>query len=222
MASVVTLEQLQTRALERADMTNTSFVTTSRLNEYINASARELYDLLVSSYGQNYYASSATITLSGSNGANALPGDFYQLLGVDVRDGSSGDWTNVRPFSFPDRNMKQSTSGCISDSQYMLRGNNIVFIPTPPATAQAQIWYVPALPTLTGSAETFDGVNGWEEYIVIDVAIKMLNKEESDTSVLRKEKEAIKDRITLMAATRDQANSFEIIDVYRSDWDVYA
>lgn len=48
-----------------------------------------------------------------------------------------------------------------------------------------------------------DEFNGWEEYVIIDAAIKCLQKEESDVSVLAMQKQAIIDRIEAMASNRD-------------------
>lgn len=48
-----------------------------------------------------------------------------------------------------------------------------------------------------------DGVSGWEEYIVADVCIKIMAKEESDASVFIQQKERLLKRITAAAANRD-------------------
>ena len=78
-----------------------------------------------------------------------------------------------------------------------------------------------ALPTITGTSSNpqsitaatfmsgglddgeFDGISGWEEYVIIDAAIKMLVKEESDTSALNAAKQAMLIRIKAAAAGRD-------------------
>lgn len=51
--------------------------------------------------------------------------------------------------------------------------------------------------------DILDGVNGWEEYVTIDAAIKALRKEESDTSILMAEKAAMMKRILDSAPNRD-------------------
>ena len=58
-----------------------------------------------------------------------------------------------------------------------------------------------------------DGVNGWEEYVVIDVAMKMMAKEESDTSVLERRKAAIIRRLEAEAANRDMGMPAHVVDV---------
>lgn len=52
--------------------------------------------------------------------------------------------------------------------------------------------------------DRFDGINGWEEYIVIDAAIRALAKEESDPSLLMAEKNEMEQRLQEMADSRDK------------------
>ena len=58
-----------------------------------------------------------------------------------------------------------------------------------------------------------DGVSGWMEYVVTDAAIKMLQKEESDTSVLQFQKAALIKRIEAAAENRDAGSPATIADV---------
>lgn len=68
---------------------------------------------------------------------------------------------------------------------------------------------------------TADGVNGWEEIIILDAAIKMLAKEESSTTVLERQKAAMMQRIQRMAADRDASMPERVSDVQgyqRTGW----
>jgi len=58
-----------------------------------------------------------------------------------------------------------------------------------------------------------DGISGWLEYVVTDAAIKMLQKEESDTSVLQFQKAALIKRIESAAENRDAGSPATIADV---------
>lgn len=58
-----------------------------------------------------------------------------------------------------------------------------------------------------------DGISGWLEYVVTDAAIKMLQKEESDTSVLQLQKAALIRRIEAAAENRDAGSPATIADV---------
>lgn len=58
-----------------------------------------------------------------------------------------------------------------------------------------------------------DGVSGWLEYVVTDAAIKMLQKEESDTSTLQFQKAALIKRIEAAGENRDAGSPATIADV---------
>jgi len=60
-----------------------------------------------------------------------------------------------------------------------------------------------------------DGVNGWEEYIIIDSAIKAKDKEESDTSVLMSRKAEIVRRMESEAENRDAGSPSTVGDSRR-------
>lgn len=59
----------------------------------------------------------------------------------------------------------------------------------------------------------FDGVNGWEELVVLNAAIRMSSKEESSTTDMRRERDRIFDRIKLLVENRDQGEPETIQDV---------
>lgn len=58
-----------------------------------------------------------------------------------------------------------------------------------------------------------DGLSGWDEYVVIDAAIKARVKEESDPSVLLQQKGAFIDRIEAAAENRDAGQPQQVTDV---------
>lgn len=309
---IVTLGSLRFQAQERADQLNSSFLSTSEWNRNIMGSYKELYDLLIAAYGNDYYVnvpitfqtdgSSQLFPLpNGSNsftnavtGATITPPAFYKLLGLDLQlsPGNPGSYVTIRPFNFADRNRYavpnfQSFYG-ITNLRYRLNGNNLWLTPIPSAGQYIQLWYVPrpsdiqpevicgltsgnttvtctdtsnlsvgmsvqapgnlsafssgttissitanvsfvvsAAPTVNSSntlvrawidSTTIDGVSGWEEYIVVDAAMKAMGKEESDVSLLAGQKLMMKQRLIDMAANRDAANPATVADTQASDF----
>jgi len=308
---IVTLESLRLQSQERSDQLNSSFLSTSEWNRNIMGSYKELYDLLIAAYGNDYYVNvPVTFTTNGSSQLYALPDGttsftnavtgaayaapaFYKLLGVDLAlsPGNPGSYVTIRPFNFSDRNRYavpnfQSFYG-VTNLRYRLNGNNIWFTPIPSSSQTIQLWYVPrptdiqpevicglagtttvtcsdtsnlstgmyvqapgnlsafatgttistittnvsftvsAAATVTASnqlvrcwseSQTIDGVSGWEEYVVIDAALKAMGKEESDVSLLAAQKQVMKQRLIDMAANRDAANGATVADVQWSDF----
>lgn len=78
-----------------------------------------------------------------------------------------------------------------------------MFIPTPSGSQTIRVWYVPRVTQLLQETDMLDGVSGWTEYVIVDAAIKALQKEESDTSVLMAQKMALIKRIEESAMNRD-------------------
>lgn len=210
MANTVTLTQLKQRCRERADVVNSSFITDAELLSHINSSYAELYDILVSSY-QDYYVSSSTASVTTGN-TIALPTDFYKMIGLDVSSDGVSYYT-VKKFNFNQRN-SSSNDGV----RYRVAGSNILLEPSDSAVGTYKIWYIPVYTPLASSSDVVNGIMGWDEYIVIDVAIKILQKEESSTSSLEKAKDAIKARIIQMSSVRD-VEPDSITNIYGTECD---
>ncbi len=309
---IVTLESLRIQSQERADQLNSTFLSTSEWNRNIMGSYKELYDLLISAYGTDYYVNTpVTFPTNGTSqlyplpdgtttftnaitGATITPPAFYKLLGIDlaIQPGNPGSYVTIKPFNFSQRNQYavpnfQSFYG-VTNLRYRLNGNNVWFTPIPSGNQTVQLWYIPrpsdiqpevicgvtassttvtctdtsnlaqgmyvqapgslqmfatgttistitantsfvvsAPATLTGAntlirawadSTTIDGVSGWEEYIVVDAALKSYGKEEDEPSLLVTQKAAMIKRLQDMAANRDVGFPATVSDVQRSDF----
>lgn len=205
----LSLFELRQKAQERADRVNSNFVSTAEWNGYINQSAYELYDLLTTVYEDYNVASPYTFVTDGSNARFNLPTDFYKLLGVDCGlSASDNARVTINKFDFIQRNQYvypnvTSTYFGVFNLRYRLVGNKLMFIPTPSAGQYITVWYVPRLTQLLKETDMLEGVSGWTEYVICDAAIKALQKEESDVSVLMAEKQMLKQRIEESSINRD-------------------
>lgn len=223
--TAVTLQYLITTSRQRADMVNSQFVTDAELTGYINASYAELYDLLVQKYGDDYFVANVYSFLTdGTSDSYNLPDDFYKLLGVDLNLSNTPDsFITLQKFMFKDRNRYavpnfQSFYG-VTNLRYRVRGTKLWFTPIPAGGQTIRMWYVPKITYLVLPTDVMDGVSGWEEYIVIDAAIKMLEKEESDPSVFLLQKQAMIQRIEAAAENRDAGSPQVVIDnMYNDMW----
>jgi hypothetical protein len=93
-----------------------------------------------------------------------------------------------------------------------------LIVPIPSSGQTIRVWYAPRLSYLLNDADVFDGVSGWEEYIVVDCCIKALAKEESDTSVFMAQKAALLQRIEEAAANRDIGEPETVSDSKRRNF----
>jgi hypothetical protein len=221
----MTLLELQTAVRQRADMENSQFISDAELASYINQSYFELYDLLVQKYGDNYFvALPYQVTTDGANAQYSLPSDFYKLLGVDLALSAPADpnsFIALKPFDFTERNRaSRGAAGNYGylDLRYRINGSKIWLTPLPSGNQVLQIWYVPRLTTLSAPSDTADGVSGWLEYVICDAAIKCLQKEESDVSVLMNQKMNLIARIQSAAENRDAGSPATVADSRSGDW----
>ncbi len=209
LTAQASLGQIRLQAQQRADRVNSNFVTTAEWNSYINQSYFELYDLLVTQYEDYFVNSPYQFQTDGVNQQYALPSNFYKLMGVDLGlDTTANAWVTIKKFNFIARNRYvypniTSTFLGVFNLQYRLLGNTIELIPLPSAGQIVRLWYVPRLTQLLKDTDIMDGVSGWSEYVITDAAIKALQKEESDVSILGQQKMMLIKRIEDSAMNRD-------------------
>lgn len=215
----MTLGQIRLMAQQRADRVNSQFVTLKEWNQYISQSYYELYDLLVTLYEDYYVKAPYVFSTDGTTAQYTLPADFYKLLGVDLGLASTSNaWVTIKKFDFIGRNryvFPQLTSTYLGvfNLRYRLVGNTLMFIPTPSAGQYVRMWYVPRTTQLLKDTDILNGISGWSEYVVTDAAIKALQKEESDVSVLAMQKMALIKRIEDAGMNRDAGQPDTISDV---------
>lgn len=219
-----TFGELKTRSRERADMVNSQFISNSELESLVNESMTELYDMLVTTLGADYYVKDVGFPLVAGQDTYSLPADFYKMAGVDLVSGNGKPLT-VKPFQFQERNRfnnaliyDSSTDGVLR-LRYRIIGNTIKFIPDVRANYSVTLWYHPVCEKLTSDTATFDGVNGYEEIVIVLTAMKMLQKEESDTTALERRYQYLIKRIQDSAANRDAGFPERVQDVRRDDYD---
>ena len=230
MARAVRLDQLRLRVTRAADIESaTARFTTTELNDYINESATELYDLIRAAYGQDYYRKTQTFTTTGSTATYNLASDFLDLISVDIPLGGNLVLT-AHPYMENERNLyKFFPFGAWTLNQplwYRLTGavdstgtsaQTISFIPTPTGTYTVNVNYVPVPTLMVADADTFDGIAGWEQYVVVDAAMKCALKQQNFElfNALSMMKEKMEQRIREMASEHDAGQAERVHDVYR-------
>lgn len=304
-SGVVSLFELMALVRQESDMVNSNFVNDFELVSYISNSYKELYDMIVGAYGEDYYASvpasfttnnnqqlyplpDGTLVFQDQDNNPITPPPFYKLLGLDYQlsPNNPQGFVTLRTFPFSDRNRfaipNFASFWGFTNLRYRLQGNNLWLTPLPATGQVLRLWYVPRpvnlISTILGNtststtitvtddvtpqvgmnitglgipdrttitavgsgtitisqatlstannialtmylpSQTVDGVSGWEEYIIIDAAIKCKDKEESDVVVLAGRKADMKKRIEGIAANRDPGTAAKTADVSGDVW----
>lgn len=123
--------------------TSSVSLTADVLNEFINDSIRETYDILVQRWADYYTKTGTSMTMTAGQDTYANPSDFYKLRKVEraVSDG----WTRLLPFDL-DVSHEYKRSG--TPIRYREQERNIIFAPTPATTETYRLHYIPIRPEL--------------------------------------------------------------------------
>ncbi len=229
----LTLQEIQDSIRRRLGWPTTdAFVTDAELRGYIKDSQEELYDLLLSVHQDNWNVQAYTFTTVADQ-------RFYSLTATQLSTGVHRVRrisTKFDDISVPMRRFDLETDVIDfasytwdygTDLSYRLhwqpydRNNSVTlrveFDPTPSNVKQVSLFYNPAPPTL--SVSTAVNQIGYDEYIILDGMLKCLQMEESDTTVVERQKARFRERIENLATPIDEGNANVVQDVRGvDDW----
>lgn len=157
------LGELRLASQQRADMVNSNFLTPNEWNTNLTRSYKELYDILITHYGDDYMVAPPYSFLTNSaNNLYSLPdglttvdtvtstvaAPFYKLLGMDLSNAATpSGYITMRRFEFTERNkwwdFNQTVNAYgILVPRYKVFGSNI-WIPSPIAGQIVRMWFIP-------------------------------------------------------------------------------
>ncbi len=244
MPATVLRSQLVTFARQAAgfDVIGTSpdeFINDPEALGMVDRSATALYDLLIKARGEEYYLSEVLIPVGPGTTIYPLPADFYQLVNVHVRATGFVGFVTIDPFMEREvaalKTLSVIGTSFPQQTKYRLRGAQgfpgtppaapplalIEYLPEPKVVFSTFVRYIPtciraSVGTLTSPDVEYDGVNGWEEFIIWDVAAKMVIKEERDSAPYLQQRAMVEARIAALAGARNAGEPERVVDT--RDW----
>jgi hypothetical protein len=230
MSIAPTVAALIKRARQRADHEKSLFVTDEEVLALLNRAHTELYDAIVQTH-EYYFVAQYEFTIQGAVEAYPLPGDFYKTLGVDLHIDAERS-ISLKKFNFTERNKYKTTIYAphipASIYTYQVQGLDLTFIPKPRESRDATLWYVPLPKELVisnpqaGQTDVLDiRLAMYDDYLVIDAAINILMKEETDTSVLERERAEYMLRVVKSASNRDSNEPDRVTDAYSANFPAF-
>lgn len=191
MARNVTLTALRDDIEAQADFVGaTQRYADSLTNRWINQAIQRFREKL-SSEGIQHYLTYATGTLTAGATSpfafkeldlSAVSPSVVRTYGVDITL-ASGRVISLTHTPFAERNSFGGPTVRSVPNAWMHHGTRKIAILPPPDTSYTYVvWYLPVLADLSSDADTFDGVSGWEEFIVWDVVARhMIRDRESES-----------------------------------------
>lgn len=191
MARTVTLLQLRTRARELSDTENDPFITDSELTALANRHIPEVYNALVAAGPPDYYAATTTLTTVAAQIPYSLPSNFLALMDVFVHE-STNDRRPLPPMPHGARGRFKAPT---------VAGTTIT------------VEYVPTASVLALDADTFDGINGFEELVINLMARSVMRKRDVYQGQLEGDIAALRAGIGSRSRGRDRGAPKRIVDL---------
>lgn len=218
MSGNITLQELRDSCKDRADMVNSTRIPDSTWLEYINKSKDRLYDRIISAYDSEYYTISQDISVVNGTNTYALPNDYYKTVLLEYVIDSTHSYP-LKKFFFNEKNAGVLPLGYRrygTNLKYREVADNLILHPTPTANCTLRLWYIPLATNLTEDDDELKGFNGWEEWIILDVAIKAARSEETDTKDLERDLARINEDLLKMIQNRNIGQTGKIQNVERA------
>lgn len=185
----VTLAQLRQDIQNQADIAGLDRRHgATLLNRLINQSVQRFREKL-SGEGARHYLTVATGTMSAgatqgfpfySLNARALASGIVRVFGVDVKT-EGGAWRRLEHTTFEDRTAYGGGHpASIGEPRVWAeyQTTTLAIMPPPDRAYEYVVWYLPVLNDLQSDAATFDGVAGWEDFIVWDVTCRIIARDQ--------------------------------------------
>lgn len=186
MARPVSIEQLRADVADQCDVAvgSTGRYSASLINRYLNKSIQRFRERL-STEGITHYLVSSSGTLS-SGATSPYPFKVLDMsgfspavvrtFGVDITCNGVVRSLEHRPFQ--DRAVfgnTNDTGAPIAWAHYQT--DKIAIFPAPDAGYSYTVWYLPVYDDLD-NGDSFDGVAGWEDYLVQDVVCRLISRDQ--------------------------------------------
>lgn len=191
MSRNVTLLQLRTDIAAQADIVGgTARYTAATLNRFINQSIQRFREKLSSEGAQHYLVSSSSTLGIGATSPypfylldlTALNPSIVRTYGIDItlNGGIIRMLTHV-PF-----NARTDYGGSVVKGEPIawahVNTRKVAIMPAPNSAYVYVLWYLPVLADLAADGDMFDGVAGWEDFIVWDVVCRLIIRDQYMTA----------------------------------------
>lgn len=203
-----TLRQLIDNCAARSEILNQ---TDAQWTVWINDGRNRLRDLIMGTDQSHFLATNTDNVTVVDQEDYALPGDFIQLLELDIQD-EQGYWRSVLPYRHGDRNLLRNVDDPYvnfwADTRYRLKGTNVSLLPAPSkAGLTIRIKYLQSpteLDYTTPEAVSISGIEEYlAEYIEIWACLQAKMKLESDTLPFERMLSRAAQRVSEVAKSRD-------------------
>ena len=191
MSRTVTLAQLRSDIAAQADIVSgTGRYDAPTINRFINQSIQRFRERLSGEGATHYLVNSAGTLGVGSTSPfpfyaldlSALNPSMVRSFGIDIT--LPGNTIKSLP-QVPFQN-RTDYGGAVVQGEPMAwahyQTRKLAIFPGPNSAYPYNVWYLPVLADLAADGDTFDGVAGWEDFIVWDVVCRLIVRDQYMTA----------------------------------------
>ena len=193
MARNVTLTQLLADIAAQADFVGAA--TTGRYpntitTRFINQSIQRFRERLSNEGATHFLVSTSSTLTAGATSPypfnvldlSAVNPSIVRVYGVDLTLNGG----RIKSLSFTPFTERASFEGPTLTSEprawAVFNRNKIAILPPPNQAYVYVVWYLPVLADLASGSDTYDGIAGWEDFIVWDVVCRMLMRDQTSAA----------------------------------------
>jgi hypothetical protein len=186
LARNVTLGQLKADVMDQADIAgSTARNSPTLLTRLINQSIQHFREKLSIEGAQHYLVSTSGTLSAGTTSPyafyvldlSAVSPSIVRCFGVDIT--VQNDVIPLTHVPFASRNDYGGTDAQgIPAAWAVLNTAKLAILPGSGSAYPYVVWYLPVLADLSADADTFNGVAGWEDFIVWDVVTKLIVRDQ--------------------------------------------
>jgi hypothetical protein len=218
MARTRTLALLEADVRWQADREGTALRNQSaQVRRAINQSIAEFREA-VSESGDPYFLTKSQGSLSVGPTSpyhfalldlSALSPAHLRVYGFDVN--VNGFWRSLDPAMFRERNdvqVMQPGGSSIPLQFFQFDRTSVGYAPASSSAYDYLLWYLPVHADLTADADTFDGMNGWEDWVVFNAVSRLLLRDrDAHLERFEAERARILARVLHVARQRQRAGA---------------
>lgn len=227
MAVNVTLAQLRSEILARVDDASSGYFSASDVNTQINRSGRQLVSKLASQAGVRHKVCRGTVTTAVGTARYAWPTtdtwtsetglSLIQLLGVTIEFGPQ-QRQRIGRMAWNNRERYTNSSASWTygaDIAYEYNPDAILFFPPPNRVVTVEVLYVPAWKDLSSDSDTYNGISGFDTWLVCNVCAQLAAKESDSEQIgfYVSERDAVWSDMLALAQTTDEGDAGVMVDM---------
>lgn len=208
-----TLLQLRTSLARRVGVdgatgdTSSQDLTAAVLNEFLNESIVEAWDIIVGRWA-DYYTKSGAIAVTSGQDTYVVPTDFLKLRRLWILE-TGTEYKRLYPADLDAAHQFTGATVGNKNYRYRLQARSLILMPLPAAAETLRLYYIPVAPQLVDDADSVTFDVPLEVKLILAIAWReCLDRQELDPSPAIQKIGDLTGKVRTSADSRDAGEPF--------------